>query len=233
MVTFSRLGQIALDLIYPPRCAICSRGGSMLCSACEASLPRPLPPRCPRCWLPRFESTRCRHCDEKPLSLNAVRAAYRYEKEARRLVHALKYRDQSALAPIMAGSMGLIARDEGLAADVILPVPLTAARQRQRGYNQASLLAKEVARALNTPILPRALRRTRSSPPQAQTASAEQRRRNVEGAFRVSRTELVAGKRVLLVDDVITTGATLDACSRVLLAAGVREVAAITYARED
>ena len=231
-VTLSKLGRIALDLIYPPRCVLCGAGGAMLCTSCEASLPRARRPRCERCWLPKAEAAPCRHCLERPLALDAVRALYRYEEGPRRLVHALKYRDQSALASLMGQAMASLAREEGLAADLVVPVPLAGARARQRGYNQAALLAKAIASEIEAPIV-EALRRRRSAPPQAQSATAEARRRNVESAFAARRPELIAAKRVLLVDDVVTTGATLDACARVLRSAGAREVMAITFARED
>jgi len=120
-----------------------------------------------------------------------------------------------------------------LPGDVLVPVPLHSRRQRARGYNQSLLLAREVSRRLDLPLAAGALVRRRDTPPQAKAAEADARRRNVADAFDC-RTGAVAGRRVLLVDDVTTTGATLDACARVLLAqGGASSVWAVTFARED
>jgi ComF family protein len=116
--------------------------------------------------------------------------------------------------------------------DLVVPVPLAGSRGRRRGYNQAGLLATVLAEAAGQPLL-EALRRRRSTPSQAASASAEERRRNVAGAFAVRDGVALDGRRVLLIDDVATTGATLDACARPLLAAGAAEVRALTFARED
>jgi ComF family protein len=117
-------------------------------------------------------------------------------------------------------------------ADVIVPVPLSGWRRRTRGYNQSEALARALARELGLPLAPRALSRRKHAPPQARSATAEERRRNVEGAF-AARAEPVAGRRVLLLDDVTTTGATLRACAAALKEAGARSVYAVAFARED
>jgi ComF family protein len=123
--------------------------------------------------------------------------------------------------------------DTPLPADVLVPVPLHPRRQRARGYNQSLLLAREVSQRLDLPLAAGAVVRRRDTPPQARAAEADARRRNVAGAFD-GRPGAVAGRRVLLVDDVTTTGATLDACARALLAQGVASsVCALTFARED
>ena len=120
-----------------------------------------------------------------------------------------------------------------LPADMLVPVPLHPRRQRARGYNQSLLLAREVSRRLDLPLATEALFRRRDTPPQARAVEADARRRNVADAFDC-RSGAVAGRRVLLVDDVTTTGATLDACARVLLAeGGASSVWALTFARED
>jgi ComF family protein len=116
--------------------------------------------------------------------------------------------------------------------DVIVPVPLTSRRRRERGFNQSQLLAERVGRSLAVPF-EEALLRVRSSIDQARSRSAEQRRRNVEDAFALRRGGDVTGRRVLLMDDVATTGATLDACARVLLENGANSVFGLTIARED
>ena len=172
----------------------------------------------------------CRACSEHPLAMTRTRAAFRYEGDVRRIVHAFKFGGQSALAASLGEVLTGVWEEHGFDVDAIVPVPLTAMRRRTRGFNQALLLAREVSRASSVAV-DEVLRRRRGGPPQAGSASAVERRRNVEGAFEAGR--LVAGKRLLLIDDVITTGATLDACARALIDAGASEVSALTLARED
>lgn len=230
----TNLGRVALDLLFPPRCALCGRHGADLCLDCADALPRAELPRCPRCWSPLRPASKCRRCGGPDrLALEWLRSPYVFEEGARDLVHALKYRHRSGLA----SSMGqLMARSLGgmpAPINVVVPVPLHPRRQRARGYNQALLLAGEVSRRLDVPLVAGALARRVNTPPQAKAAGAGARRRNVAGAFE-GRPGAVAGQRVLLVDDVTTTGATLDACARVLLSSGgASAVWGLTFARED
>jgi len=233
MVTESieRLAGAVLDLVYPPRCALCERHGEWLCDRCLAGLPRADGRRCRGCWLP-LPGPSCRACEERPPAFSTLRSVFRYEGEVRRLVHAFKFGGQSVLGRPLAALLVDAWRGWGMDADVAVPVPLTAARARLRGYNQALLLAREVARGIG--VRPaEALRRTGRAAPQATSAGAEERRRNVAGAFAVRDGAAVAGRKVLLVDDVATTGATLNACAEALLAAGAARVLALTLARED
>jgi ComF family protein len=146
-------------------------------------------------------------------------------------VHALKFRGVSAVASVMAGFMAQRLIEWSPPVDSIVPVPLAGSRRRERGYNQSELLAKELSRLTDIPLARRALVRPRSASPQYRLNDRDERRRNVTGAF-------LPGKRVprggvLLVDDVITTGATLNACACVLIEAGAGPVFALTFARED
>jgi ComF family protein len=144
-------------------------------------------------------------------------------------VHDFKFRDLSALAEDMAPPMAALVE---WPVDVVVPVPLTAKRERQRGYNQSRLLAKEIAAKLGVPIAD-GLKRLRDSRQQAKSATRDERWFNVEGAFAARLPGAIEGRSVLLVDDVATTGATLDACARALLAAVAGAVTAVTFARED
>jgi ComF family protein len=228
-ISLSRIGRLAVDLFYPPRCALCERFGALLCTGCLDSMPRADGLRCSVCWLPLRGDGACYQCQEGPRAFTALRSAFRYEGKARELVHGFKFRDLSSLSEVMAAEMSpLVDRQT----DVIVPVPLSGSRQRERGYNQSRLLARALSTSLQLPLAD-ALKRTRSSRPQTRSFSREERRQNVEGAFSVRRPGIVTGLRVLLVDDVATTGATLDACARALLAAGALEVRAVTFARED
>jgi ComF family protein len=160
-----------------------------------------------------------------------LRSAFRYEGEVRRLVHALKFDGQSAIAEDLTLALAPLA-EALLPIDVIVPVPLTGSRRRQRGFNQAALIAKQIAHA-GALRFAEPLERVRSSPPQARSATAEDRWRNVEGAFALRRGADVRGLNVVVVDDVATTGATLDACARVLIDGSAASVSGLTFARED
>jgi competence protein ComFC len=225
-----RLGRLALDLLYPPRCALCRRQGSFLCDGCRGALPRADGDRCPTCWLP-WDRRFCAACDAHPPAFSSLRAPYRYEGDVRTLVRAFKFGNFSALASRLGEPMVLMIEQTAFP-DVLVPVPLSRRHQRERGYNQALILTRVIATYRDVPVV-QALRRTSQGVPQSLTSEASSRRENVRDAFAVSRPSAVKGRRVLIVDDVATTGATLDACARVLLEAGADRVDALTFARED
>ncbi len=226
-----KAGKQAIDLLFPPRCVICGRLGSFLCPDCRSSLPRAGPPRCAICWQPTPGRT-CGRCEESRPSFNGLRSPYIFEGGTRELVHRLKYQNQSVLAGPMADLVIDFLADNPLPADVLVPVPLFPRRMRVRGYNQSALLAQALARQLGLPVNERTLNRTRNTTSQARTNNSDERRTNVREAF-TCRDGQLAGERVLLVDDVLTTGATLDACARALQRAGVESVWALTFAHED
>jgi ComF family protein len=227
------LGRRALDLLFPPRCATCGANGAFLCEQCARLLIVAAPPRCPRCWRPGPDAGVCFDCQVAPPAYQALRAAFVYQGLARELVHALKYRGMSAVAAPMGSLLAAAVLSDVPPPDVVVPVPLSGLRGRTRGYNQAALLGRALAQELDLPCSPRALVRRRHTPPQARAAGAEARRRNVAGAFACRDPAAVAGKRILLVDDVTTTGATLGACAGALADAGAASVWALAFARED
>jgi len=232
VVTAASLGRAALELLFPSRCLGCGRSGTFLCDPCAQRLTPALPPRCARCWEPRSLAGECLSCQLRPPAFDALRTAFVYDGLARDLVQTLKYRGQTALAERMGRLLAQAACRSGLHADVAVPVPLSGLRKRTRGYNQAEALARTLGRALALPVEPKALVRLRHTAPQARGAGAEARRANVAGAFRAG-ADAVAGRSVLLVDDVATTGATLSACASALKEAGAASVWALTFARED
>jgi ComF family protein len=229
---FARLAQTFLDLLFPPRCVGCGEQGAFLCPACVEAMPRALPPRCPLCWQPQRRGEMCGRCSQTCPAFEGARSLYLFQGPVREAVHALKYNHLSALARPMAAPMAAYLEAEALAVDIVVPVPLFGRRQRLRGYNQSALLAREVGRLLGLPLAERGLARRRDTLPQARSVDAEARRRNVAGAF-VGEKRRVEGRRVLLIDDVMTTGATLDACAQALRQAGATSVWALTFARED
>ena len=202
-------------LLFGGTCFVC-RGAARgtLCESCDADLPRVSASVCPRCALDSPAGAVCGRCLAQPPHYDATVAAFAYRFPADALVHALKFRGELALAPFLSS---LLKERIGQPVDCIVPVPLSGQRLRERGYNQSV----EIARHLGGKLELDACVRERDAPPQA-GLDREARRRNVRGAFRCRRS--FAGQRVAVVDDVMTTGATLDELARELKAAGAASV---------
>jgi ComF family protein len=225
----SRLWSLAVEAVFPPRCVTCRAWGAFVCATCSAQLVRAEHSRCGVCWQPSAD-TRCETCRHTSPAFTAVRAVYDYSGPARDLVHALKFGGVSAVAPEMAAPMAELLHSWQPEVSAIVPVPMAGVRRRRRGYNQAELLARDVSRSTAIPLATGAVVRS-SGPAQVDQPDADSRRRNVRGAFRPGRTRVTGD--VLLLDDVSTTGATMDACARALRAAGADRVYGLTFARES
>lgn len=165
------------------------------------------------------------------MDIEGIRSLFRFDGAVRRAVLDFKYRSVKALAAPLAQLMGEYLVANPLPAEVLVPVPLHPRRLRQRGYNQSSLLARELSKPTSLPLVEGSLVRLRDTPPQTRTKSAEERQSNVAEAF-LCRGRDLEGKSILLIDDVCTSGATLDACARALKAAGAASVWGLTVARE-
>ncbi len=223
-----RVLEAGTDLLFPLVCAGCGRPGSEWCSECDDRLARLRGRLCAQCGEPLAGRKQCPRCSERALPL--VARSYAWYREP--LVHAvlhLKYRPDRRLARRMAGWLEEICRRERWHVDVVVPVALSPRRQRQRGYNQAELVASALADLLEIPLASGGLVRTRETRSQV-GLDANRRADNVRDAFRASAV-LVGGRAVLLVDDLFTTGATLAACAEALWAAGAAQVFAVTVAR--
>jgi ComF family protein len=234
-----KLRNALIDLLFPPHCVACSRPGNWLCANCLSDVQVIRPPVCRRCGLPADlphtsggEPYFCGPCQEKPPQLDGLIAYAFHSGPLREAIHHFKYEDLRSLA----GPLGRLMSEgwESLApqeqaVDAIVPVPLHPARQRQRGYNQASLLAREVGAHLQIPVIDNVLIRTKATTPQV-GLGIQERRANVQDAFRCSVDDL-SGKQVMLLDDVCTTGATLQSACAALQQAGTLSVWAYTLAR--
>jgi ComF family protein len=225
----ARVGRALLDLIYPPRCPGCGRVGFALCDGCREQVEYIVPPVCRRCGCSLPQEGLCQHCRTLPSSLDGILAVAVFADPIRPAIHALKYENNTTLAAPLGEMMVDAWRCSGLPkADVIVPVPLHTHRQAERGYNQSGLLARVVGRGLDLPMDDHTLVRLRATPPQVGLSRTE-RQQNMEGAFACLGS--LKGKTVVVVDDVCTTGATLEACAAALRAAGAATVWAFTLAR--
>jgi ComF family protein len=243
---FARMAQfgratlrIVLDTALPPLCASCraplgNPGG--LCPACWSRVAFIAPPYCERLGIPFTydpgPGILSREAIADPPSSGRARAAVRYDDVARDLVHRLKYGDRLDLATAMGRWMARAGRELLEDADALVPVPLHWRRLWGRRFNQAAALAKVVAATGGRPVLTGALRRMRATPQQVGLSRSE-RAVNVQGAFAVTPDDKAAiyGKRLVLVDDVLTSGATVDTCARTLLRVGARNVDVLVFAR--
>jgi competence protein ComFC len=223
-------GRVA-DFLFPPHCLGCGKEGDFLCIPCRRALPRLLPPLCPRCSRPLIQEDRCPICQRWRLEINGIRSPLLFQGVVRQAIHQLKYNNFKVLASPLAQLLAEYVETRPLPVEVIVPVPLHPRRLRERGYNQSALLARELGRLISLPVVEDSLFRLKDTPAQARASNAEIRRSNVVGVF-ACRDEKLKGKQVLLIDDVCTTGATLDSCAITLNRAGASSVWGLALARE-
>ncbi len=209
------LTDSALRLLFPPRCVLCGREGDLMCESCRRSFPPRLDPDA----IPRLPGIR------------AARAVWPYEGNVREIVRRYKYNGLRSLAPVLASEMAYVSREWDPAIGLIVHVPAHPARLRERGYDQSELLARELSRMMGIRAVP-ALERVRETAVQARAMNSAERSENVRGAFHVPDPEQIRRATVLLIDDVLTTGATLKEAARALRRAGARNVYALTLAHE-
>ncbi len=240
MAAVEQFLRTLLDLLLPPICHICHsfipNGGKLhICPQCREQIPAVSSPLCPICGIPFIgmgSDHRCGHCVVHPPHFDLAHSHFRYEGAIRELIHSFKYNRRTHLrAPLALLTLEwlptFLAHQRP---DLIVPVPLHPSRLRQRGFNQAVLIGTVLSRHLSLPLIPDVLVRTRVTEPQI-TLPAAERHTNVHEAFAVKKPEAVTGKRILLLDDVMTTGSTLNECARVLKKTGAIHIMAITVAR--
>jgi ComF family protein len=236
-VGFRRIGRTIVDVVLPPRCLACGEivdEPSTLCAGCWRAITFFAQPWCAVCGLPfphpMGRDAVCAECTREKRSWDRARAVLRYDKNSRHLVLALKHGDRTHMAGAFGCWMHRVGGEVLSGADLLVPVPLHWTRLFQRRYNQAALLAQAIRSAGGPPVAVDWLVRRRRTPSQGRLGFAA-RSRNVRAAFAMRPGRSVAGKRVVIIDDVMTTGATLEECARVLRRAGAQSVGALTLAR--
>lgn len=209
-------------------CLLCAAASAdqILCAACAADLPRLDKPSCPKCALPTPNGETCGHCLSKTPHYDATLATYRYDFPLDKLVQSFKYGHRLTLGAYFGAQLATLAKD--LVADLIIPLPLHHQRLRERGFNQALELARPLQSVLRLPLDARSCQRIRNTPAQADLHWRE-RSKNMRNAFHCSVD--LSGKRIILVDDVMTTGASLDECARTLKLHGADQVTLLVVAR--
>lgn len=242
-MSLTTVGRRLLDLVLPPLCLGCGamvESTGALCSTCFSGVRFIAPPHCACCGTPLYggplyggdDDTLCGGCVGHQPIWGRARAAFLYDDGSRALVLRFKHADRIEAAPAYARWMVRAGADLLAGADVVVPVPLHRWRLFARRYNQAALLGARIARLSGLSFAPDALVRVRRTASQGSFGHAG-RSRNVRGAFVVRRPKAVDGKAVVLIDDVLTTGATVGECARTLLAAGARSVDVLTLARVE
>jgi ComF family protein len=235
---WSHAARLALDIALPTLCVACREpvSGEGVCAQCWSKLSFIAPPFCPRLGIPFVydpgPELLSMEAIANPPAYSRARAAVRYDDVARTLVHALKYQDRTDLAPAMGRWMARAGHQLLEQADILVPVPLHWRRGWSRRYNQSGALARIIERQTGVKLISEALRRVRPTEQQI-GLSRPQRASNVQGAFKVAadRNGDIAGRRVILIDDVLTSGATVDACARALLRAKAAHVDVLVFAR--
>ena len=226
---WGHLSRRALDLLFPPRCAGCGALGEAWCAKCHASVRRIAEPLCQRCGLPAAHAADCPACANHSFSFDASRSWGVYTTELRQAILSLKHRENAGLGAVFARFLYRVLAAHDWPVDVLIPIPLGPHRLLQRGYNQSALLARPLGELAGLHYAERALLRRHDTLPQFELNAAE-RWTNLQGVF-VADPAPLAGLSVLLVDDIMTTGATLDSAARALREAGAKGVYGLTLAR--
>lgn len=226
-----KLGGVVLNLLFPQWCIGCGREGEVICHSCRSSLPRVMPPLCPRCGRPQANGTLCSSCVSWQAEIDGIRSPFRFDGVMRQVIHQLKYRNLKVLAAPLAQLLRDYLTTNPVPGEVLVPVPLHRKRLKERGYNQSGLLARELGKPIHLAVVDDCLIRRHPTLPQARTSTVDERQHNVADAFTCCDQRL-QNKQVLLIDDVATSGATFNACAAALKAAGATSVWGLALARE-
>jgi ComF family protein len=226
-----KLGNATLDLILPQYCMGCRQEGRVICLPCRSRLPRLISPFCSRCGLPQNDGKPCQDCADQSFIIDGIRSVFLFEGLIQKAIHSFKYQNLRTLTRPLAETMAEYIKTNNMPIEVLIPVPLHPARLHQRGYNQSFLLARELGKLCGIKVESHSLMRRINTPPQTKTTSVRERRKNMQEAFACQNGNL-ANQKVLLIDDVATSGTTLNACAAALKQAHAASVWGLTLARE-
>ncbi len=226
---FYRLLWSAVDWLYPPHCAGCERPGVRWCSDCQSRCERVSAPICRVCGEPYTKGDLCPACQTDPPLYTATRSWGIFTGPLRDALHRLKYQQDIGIGESLSQHLIMLLAELNWPVQLVIPVPLSKQRLRERGYNQSSLLARPLALAAGLAYKPGALRRVRDTRTQV-GLNEKERLQNVMGAFSAD-PRAVSGKIVLVIDDVATTGATVNSCAQALLKSGAAAVYGLTLAK--
>ena len=238
-ILIKKAGKLSLDLIFPNRCPICNKINyeeNGICQECWKKVTMLRKPACEICFYPfqndEFEGTFCPSCIKKRPKYKKARSVFAYDNLIKNVIANFKYKDSTSNAKFFSDLMVKSCKDIIKDVDIIIPVPMHPKRLRKRKFNQASILAKGIAKKTTKKLIHEVLKRKVNTRPQVGLV-AKERLKNVKGAFFINKRYLkeIRGKNILLVDDVMTTGATLENCAKVLLENKVKNVYVSTIAR--
>lgn len=219
-----------ISFVFPPRCAICNTVGSLVCADCYGRIQWIEEPICLLCGRVLSEpQSQCRVCEKRPLPTKQIRAATLFADPISKIIHKFKYNGQFGLDAPLANLMITSWPEWETAVDLIVPIPLHSQRERKRGYNQSTLLAKKFGKHLDIPVREHCLQRIKNTTPQV-NLNAVDRQDNMHQAFVVNETN-INDQDILLIDDVCTTGATMASAAEALIHAGARTVSGYCVAR--
>lgn len=219
----------AVDFIYPPECAGCNSSGEIWCKDCQESVHTITEPICPLCGYPSIKTEICSNCQETPPPYTALRSWAEYEGPLREALHNLKYKNDLELGNVFSSALVTIIRALNWNFDFIIPMPISPNHYKVRGYNQSMVIARPIALALGISIANNLVERNKETRSQV-NLNREERFKNLQSAFSANSAKLL-NKKVLLVDDICTTGATISSCSKTLKDAGCSEIYCLTVAR--
>lgn len=219
-----------MDWLYPPRCCNCDRRGFLLCDDCLTEMNLLSNRICQKCGYPISSKTRlCEECRNDPPPYMAMRSWASFSGPARQALHSLKYKQNLGLGSILARPLVQMVRQSGWPVDLVIPIPLSSAHQRERGYNQAACISRAVARELDLPHSSHAVKRIKETETQV-ALDVNKRFMNLMDAFYANPAKLKS-RNVLVIDDVITTGATMRSCAKSVMNAGAESVYCLSVAR--
>ena len=224
-----RLAWNGVDLLFPPYCGGCGKSGKRWCEECQSRVPYVQDPFCQTCGIPTKQKQICEKCKVNPPTYQMMRSWAVFDGPVQNALHTLKYRRNIGIGDALALQMKNFARLLNWKVDLLVPVPLGKNRLKERGYNQVGLVAHPLACEIGLTYAPNALWKSRETRSQV-GLSVSQRRENVYKAYQAS-PEIVKHKSILLMDDVATTGSTIQSCTQALLDAGALDVYALTIAR--